>query len=94
MWDKLQTGLKNNIALGTNTTIAKYFTFSLGANIDNALTTKTVRKYYDPIANKAITATDKGVAGYSTFRLRRVFRLLYTGRQISRRVLQLRLSGI
>ena len=67
MWEKMQTGLKNNIALGTNTTIAKYFTFSLGANIDNALTTKTVRKYYDPIANKAVTATDKGVAGYSTF---------------------------
>ncbi|MDR6159046.1 MULTISPECIES: putative LPS assembly protein LptD [Chryseobacterium] len=67
MWEKMQTGLKNNIALGTNTTIAKYFTFSLGANIDNALTTKTVRKYYDPISNKAVTATDKGVAGYSTF---------------------------
>jgi len=67
MWEKMQTGLKNNIALGTNTTIAKYFTFSLGANIDNALTTKTVRKYYDPIANKAVTATNKGVAGYSTF---------------------------
>jgi hypothetical protein len=42
MWDKMQTGLKNNIALATNTTLAKYFTFSLSANIDNALTTKTL----------------------------------------------------
>lgn len=67
MWDKLQTGLKNNIALGTNTTIAKYFTFSLGANVDNALTTKTIKKFYDPVADKEITATDKGIAGYSTF---------------------------
>lgn len=67
MWDKLQTGLKNNIALGTNTTVAKYFTFSLGANIDNALTTKTINKFYDPVANKDITETDKGIAGYSTF---------------------------
>ncbi|SHM38212.1 putative LPS assembly protein LptD [Chryseobacterium polytrichastri] len=67
MWDKLQTGLKNNIALGTNTTVAKYFTFSLGANIDNALTTKTIKRFYDPVASKDITETDKGIAGYSTF---------------------------
>ncbi|WP_415325297.1 putative LPS assembly protein LptD [Chryseobacterium sp. MMS23-Vi53] len=67
MWDKMQTGLKNNIALGTNTTVAKYFTFSLGANIDNALTTKTVEKFYDPIQNKVVTETNKGISGYSTF---------------------------
>ncbi|ALR32623.1 hypothetical protein ATE47_15245 [Chryseobacterium sp. IHB B 17019] len=67
MWDKMQTGLKNNIALGTNTTVAKYFTFSLGANIDNALTTKSVNKFYDPVNNKVVTETDKGVTGYSTF---------------------------
>ncbi len=67
MWDKLQTGLKNNIALGTNTTVAKYFTFSLGANIDNALTTKTIDKFYDPIQNKVLTEINKGVSGYSTF---------------------------
>jgi hypothetical protein len=40
MWDKMQTGAKNNIGLSTNTTIAKYFTFSLSGNIDNVLTTK------------------------------------------------------
>lgn len=67
MWDKLQTGVKNNIALGTNTTVAKYFTFSLGANIDNALTTKTINKFYDPIQNKVVTETNKGISGYSTF---------------------------
>lgn len=67
MWDKLQTGVKNNIALGTNTTIAKYFTFSLGANIDNALTTKTLTKYYDPVINKDVEQINKKIAGYSTF---------------------------
>ncbi|WP_370897501.1 putative LPS assembly protein LptD [Chryseobacterium gossypii] len=67
MWDKLQTGLRNNITLGTNTTIAKYFTFSLGANIDNALTTKTLNKYYDPVRNVVVNEMDKGIAGYSTF---------------------------
>lgn len=67
MWDKMQTGLKNNIALGTNTTVAKYFTFSLGATIDNALTTKTVDKFYNPVTDKVVTETDKGIAGYSTF---------------------------
>lgn len=67
MWDKMETGLKNNIALSTNTTLAKYFTFTLGANVDNALTTKTVNKFYDPIANKDITETNKGITGYSTF---------------------------
>ena len=67
MWDKLQTGVKNNITLGTNTTVAKYFTFSLGANIDNALTTKTLTKYYDPIENEVINKTNNKIAGYSTF---------------------------
>ncbi|MEG0761414.1 MAG: putative LPS assembly protein LptD [Chryseobacterium sp.] len=67
MWDKLQTGLKNNITLGTNTTIAKYFTFSLGAYVDNALTTKTLTKFYDPIENKVVNQVNKKVAGYSTF---------------------------
>jgi len=67
MWDKMQTGLKNNIALGTNTTLAKYFTFSLSANIDNALTTKTLNKYYDPVKNVEVDEIQKNVAGYSTF---------------------------
>ncbi|MCW3162119.1 putative LPS assembly protein LptD [Chryseobacterium oryctis] len=67
MWDKLQTGLKNNISLGTNTTIAKFFTFSLGATIDNALTTKTLTKYYDPVINKDIDVVNKKLAGYSIF---------------------------
>ena len=67
MWDKMQTGLKNNIALGTNTTIAKYFTFSLGANIDNALTTKTLTRLYDPLQNKVVDQVNKKIAGYSTF---------------------------
>ncbi|REC49046.1 putative LPS assembly protein LptD [Chryseobacterium pennipullorum] len=67
MWDKMQTGLKNNIALATNTTLAKYFTFSLSANIDNALTTKTLNRYYDPVKNVTVDEINKQVAGYSTF---------------------------
>lgn len=67
MWDKMQTGLKNNIALGTNTTFAKYFTFSVNATIDNALTTKTLTKFYDPIQNKQVDQVNKKLAGYSIF---------------------------
>lgn len=67
MWDKMQTGLKNNIGLGTNTTIAKYLTFSLSANIDNALTTKTLTKFYNPIENKVEDVFNKKIAGYSSF---------------------------
>ncbi|KIA89849.1 hypothetical protein OA86_04305 [Kaistella jeonii] len=67
MFDKLQTGLKNNIALGTNTTVAKYFTFSLSANIDNALTTKTVTRFYNPVSNKVEDVFNKKIAGYSSF---------------------------
>ncbi|CAA7194317.1 putative LPS assembly protein LptD [Chryseobacterium potabilaquae] len=67
MWDKLQTGIKNNITLGTTTTFAKYFNFSLSANIDNALTTKTLNKFYDPIENVVKNETVKNIAGYSTF---------------------------
>ena len=48
MWDNMQTGAKNNIALATNTTVAKFFTFSLGANIDNVATTKTISKVSVP----------------------------------------------
>lgn len=67
MWDKMQTGLKNNIALGTNTTIAKYFTFSMNANIDNALTTKTLTRTYNPLTNEVEDVLNKKIAGYSSF---------------------------
>ncbi|ACU08670.1 hypothetical protein FIC_02237 [Flavobacteriaceae bacterium 3519-10] len=67
MWDKMQTGLKNNITLGTNTTIAKYFTFSINANIDNALTTKILTRTYNPITNKVDDVLNKKIAGYSSF---------------------------
>jgi hypothetical protein len=67
MFDKLQTGLKNNISLGTNTTVAKYFTFSLSANIDNALTTKTLTRFYNPITNTVDDVLNKKIAGFSSF---------------------------
>lgn len=67
MWEKMQTGLKNNITLGTNTTIAKYFTFSVSANIDNALTTKTLTRNYNPITNKVEDILNNKIAGYSSF---------------------------
>ena len=67
MWDKMQTGLKNNITLGTNTTLAKYFTFTLSANIDNALTTKTVTRSYNPLTNTVEDNFNKKIAGYSSF---------------------------
>ncbi len=67
MWEKMQTGLRNNIGLGTNTTIAKYFTFSLGANIDNALTTKTLNKQYNPVTNMVDNELEKRISGYSMF---------------------------
>ncbi len=67
MWNKMQTGLKNNISIGTNTTIAKYFTFSLNANIDNALTTKYLVKNYNPISNATESNYNKKLAGYSSF---------------------------
>lgn len=67
MWDLMQTGAKNNISLATNTTIAKYFTLSLGANIDNVLTTKTISKNYNPTTNKVETIWNKNLNGFSTF---------------------------
>ena len=67
MFEKMQTGLKNNIGLGTNTTIARYFTLSLSANIDNALTTKTLTKKYNPLSNKVDDIFNKQIAGYSSF---------------------------
>ncbi|SEG14130.1 LPS assembly outer membrane protein LptD (organic solvent tolerance protein OstA) [Halpernia humi] len=67
MFDKMQTGVKNNIQLGTNTTIAKYFTFSLSANIDNALTTKTLTRFYDPVTNLLVDNLNNKLAGFSSF---------------------------
>jgi len=51
----------------TNTPLAKYFTFSLSANIDNALTTKTLNRYYDPVKNVTVDEINKNLTGYSTF---------------------------
>lgn len=67
MWKDMQTGLQNNISLGTNTTVAKYFTFSLSAQINNVLTTRTLYKTYDPILNKEQSIYNHKIAGFSTF---------------------------
>lgn len=67
MWDELKTGAKNNISMSTNTTVAKYFTFSLSANADNVLTTKTLEKSYNPLTNVVDDKYNKGIAGYTTF---------------------------
>ena len=67
MFEKMQTGLKNNISIRTNTTIAKYFTFSLSANIDNGLTTKTLTRFYNPLSNKTEDVLNKQIAGFSSF---------------------------
>lgn len=67
MWDALKTGAKNNISLSTNTTVAKYFTFSLSANADNVLTTKTLERSYNPLTNAVEDYYKKGIAGYTTF---------------------------
>lgn len=67
MWDKMQTYFQNNIALSTNTTLAKYFTFSLSANVENGLTTKRLTRFYNPITNTLDNAYDKKLSGVSTF---------------------------
>ncbi|GGG55283.1 putative LPS assembly protein LptD [Epilithonimonas arachidiradicis] len=67
MWDELKTGAKNNISISTNTTLAKFFTFSLSANADNVMTTKTLEKNYNPITNKVEDKYNRGIAAYSNF---------------------------
>ncbi|MHA6696865.1 putative LPS assembly protein LptD [Chryseobacterium sp. A321] len=67
MWDNMQTGLQNNLSIATNTTLAKYFTFSLSASANNVLTTKTLDRFYDPIEDKVQNVYEKKIAGYSTF---------------------------
>lgn len=67
MWDKLQTGLTNNVELRTNTTIAKYFTYSMGVTVNNAATTKTLTRQYNPLNNKIEDVFEKRISGYSYF---------------------------
>ncbi|RRQ46492.1 putative LPS assembly protein LptD [Chryseobacterium sp. SC28] len=67
MWEDMKTGAKNNISMSTNTTIAKYFTFTIAANADNVLTTKTLEKKYNPLTNMVENNFKNGIAGYSTF---------------------------
>lgn len=67
MWRDMQTGLQNNISLGTNTTVARYFTFSLSAQANNVLTTKTLNKTYNPILGRLQNTYNRGIAGFSTF---------------------------
>ena len=43
------------------------FTFSLGANIDNVATTKTISKNYNPVTNTLERNLNKNLTGYSTF---------------------------
>lgn len=67
MWEDLKTGAKNNISMSTNTTVAKYFTFTIAANADNVITTKTLEKKYNPITNVVEDNFINGIAAYSTF---------------------------
>lgn len=67
MWENLKTGAKNNISMSTNTTLAKYFTFTISANADNVLTTKTLEKKYNPVTNLVENNFVNGIAAYSTF---------------------------
>jgi len=67
MFDKMNTGLRNTISLGTNAPLFKYFTFSLSANVDNVFTNKTISKRYDPVSDEVVENTQKGIAGFSTF---------------------------
>ena len=67
MWKDMKTGAKNNISISTNTTVAKYFTFTLSANADNVLTTKILDKSYNPLTNLVEDNYTNKVAGFSTF---------------------------
>lgn len=67
MWKDMKTGIKNNIGLSTNTTLAKFFTFSLAANIDNVMTTKVLNREYNPISNKTEDTYQGKFTGFSTF---------------------------
>lgn len=67
MWENLKTGAKNNISMSTNTTVAKFFTFTISANADNVITTKTLEKKYNPLTNLVENNFVNGIAGYSTF---------------------------
>lgn len=67
MWDNMQTGMQVPVSISTNTNLFKYFTLTLSANANNVLTTKTITKKYDPIANRDINTFHKGIAGFVTF---------------------------
>ena len=67
MWSNLQTGLQNTLSVSTNTTVAKYFTFSLSGNSTNVLTTKTLARSYNPVTNNVDNVYNKGISGYSVF---------------------------
>lgn len=67
MFDKMQTGLQNTIGLTTNTPLFKYFTFSLSANVNNVMTTKTLDRNYNPVTDKIDNNYKKNISGFSTF---------------------------
>jgi len=67
MYDNMKTGAQNNISLGTNTPLLKYFTFSLGGSVNNVLTTKTLNRRYNPITDVVENNYDKNLTGFSTF---------------------------
>ncbi|MDL1913570.1 MAG: LPS-assembly protein LptD [Bergeyella sp.] len=67
MWEAMQAGLQNRIGLASNATFAKYFTFSMSANINNVFTNKTLTRTYDASSGSVKNSFNKKIAGYSTF---------------------------
>ena len=79
MFDKMQTGLQNTIGLTTNTPLFKYFTFSLSANVNNVMTTKTLDRNYNPVTDKIDNNYKRIYPGLVRLQLLRVYRRYYTG---------------
>ncbi len=69
MWKDMKTGLKNDISLATNSTIAKFFTLSLTSNINNGLTTKQLYRYYDGATKKVVDTYQNKITGFTSFGL-------------------------
>lgn len=67
MFDEAQNGMTHETNFGTTTNIFNYFQLGINGNYKEAWTTKTIKKEYDPSANKLNTIDKDGFKSYRTF---------------------------
>lgn len=67
MFDDAKIGIKHSIPISTNFKLFKYFSLSANTNFEENWTLNTIKKYYDPVTNKAVIIDRNEFASFRTY---------------------------